>query len=58
MLYYLLGFLTLPAVFGVFIVVRSILNLWDSVRKYGGEDERALTPVGRVIQRVMLHIAK
>lgn len=37
----------------VFVLVRDTVDIYRSVIKYGGENPRILTPVGRTIQRAL-----
>lgn len=55
---YFLGVLTLPALYVVGVLVRDTAHLWRAVRRYGGEDVRALTLGGRVVQRALQAIAR
>ena len=50
---YLLGVLTLPALYVVGALVRDTAHLWRTVRRYGGEDVRTLTLGGRAAQRAL-----
>lgn len=55
---YLLGVLTLPALYVLGVIVRDTAHLWRAVRRYGGEDERVLTRGGRVVQRLLQGVAR
>jgi hypothetical protein len=53
MLNYILGVLTPFVAVLVFVLVRDTVELYRTVMKYGGENPRVLSPVGRVIQRIL-----
>lgn len=55
---YILGALTLPALYVLGVYARDTAHLWRAVRRYGGEDERVLTRGGRVTQRVLQVVAR
>ena len=55
---YLLGVLTLPALYALGVLVRDTAHLWRAVRRYGGEDVRTLTLGGRAMQRALQSIAR
>lgn len=55
---YLVGLLTIPALYVLGVYARDTAHLWRAVRRYGGEDERVLTRGGRVTQRVLRVIAR
>jgi hypothetical protein len=55
---YLLGVLTLPALYALGVLARDTARLWRSVRRYGGEDVRVLTLGGRVTQRLLQAVAR
>jgi len=55
---YLLGVLTLPALYVLGAYACGTVRLWRAVRRYGGEDERVLTWGGRVTQRLLQRVAR
>jgi hypothetical protein len=55
---YLLGVLTIPALYLLGACARDTAHLWRAVRRYGGEDERVLTRGGRVAQRLLQGVAR
>jgi hypothetical protein len=55
---YLIGLLTIPALYVLGVYARDAAHLWRAVRRYGGEDERVLTRGGRVMQWVLQVVAR
>lgn len=52
MIAFILGILTLPAVWLLWVFLVDIHGLWLAVKKYGGENPRALNWFGKAIVRV------
>ena len=55
---YLLGVLTPFLLLGVVAVFRAVIELWVTLRLYGGEKERNLNFFGRILQRSFQRILK
>lgn len=58
MIHFILGVLTIPALYVLFAYARDTARLWRAVRRYGGEDVRVLNLGGRVTQRLLQAVAR
>lgn len=56
MIGFILGILTLPAVWLLWIFVVDFVELWRAVKKYGGENPRALNRYGKMLVRIFQFI--
>jgi len=57
-IHFILGVLTLPALYVLGVLARDTARLWRAVRRYGGEDVRVLNLGGRVTQRLLQAVAR
>lgn len=55
---YLMGIATPFFLLGIVAVFRALIELWLTIRLYGGENERNLTLFGRILQRSLQRILK
>jgi len=55
---YMLGIATPFLLLGFIAVFRALIELWLTIRLYGGENERNLTLFGRILQRSLQRILR
>lgn len=55
---YLMGIATPFLLLGLVAVFHALIELWLTLRLYGGENERNLTLFGRILQRSLQRILK